>query len=207
MNNVFDVCPWSRCISLDTSTDRRLATKKEFEKKNLKTPTFFIVKRDNANPGRGCYMSHLKCMKKALKADQSYALVFEDDVRIRHIRTEVWEEISVFIASHPFDILLLGWCTGDGYRKNMCTRSDKVWGYDYVYKTKCLCTHAVVYSKQFMEHFTEHHAEYPGYEIDDVFAELPGVDVFIVRPALFDQRGDPSTIDDESIERVFKPGM
>lgn len=203
MDELLSVCPWSRCISLKTSGDRRRDTREEFTRNNVPSPIFHVVARDNENPGRGCYMSHLNCMKKALAANQPHALVFEDDVTINKVPKKVWREAALFVASHPFDILLLGWCTGDGYRSNMCTRSEKVFGYDHVYKTKCLCLHAVVYSKQFMEYFTEHHAEYPGYEIDDVFVELPGVDMYIIRPELFDQRGVPSTIDDANVERVF----
>jgi hypothetical protein len=192
-----------RCISLRTSTDRQKDTVKEFRKHGIDPLPFHKVDRDNENPGRGCYMSHFECMTQALAADQPHALVFEDDVVFHDVSGTVWKEIAAFIKNHPFDILLLGWCKGGGYRKGMCSKSDRVPGYKHVYRSKCLCTHAVVYSRAFMEYFTKHHAKYPGYEIDDVFAELPNVDMYIVSPELFDQRDVDSTIDDDSVERVF----
>lgn len=149
-------------------------------------------------------MSHLKCMKRALDAGQSHALVFEDDVSFRNVPQRVWDDAARFIASHPFDVLLLGWCTGDGYRPNMCRRTKQVPGYKHIYETKCLCTHAVVYSKTFMEFFVQEYSNYPGYEIDDVFTDIPGLEMFMVSPALFDQRDVESTIDDPHIERVFQ---
>lgn len=204
MEDLFEVIPWSRCISVQTSADRRQDTRKEFAKKGLKNPTFLVVQRDNENPGRGCYMSHLACMKKALRENQPCALVMEDDAVFEKVPRAAWQEAAHFIATQPFDILLLGWCKGSGYRKGMCLKSTKVTGYSYIYKTKCLCTHAVVYSKAFMDYFVTNHSEYPGYEIDDVFAELPAVDVYIVSPMLFGQRDVPSVIDDPNVERAFE---
>lgn len=202
MQSLFDACPWSRCISIKESEDRRTAFRTQFEKRGMRPPTCLLVKRDDENPGRGCYTSHLECMRRALRNNQSHALVFEDDIEFAKVPRAVWEDAARFVVSHPFDVLLLGWCTGDGYRKNMCLRSDKVQGYSYLYKTKCLCTHAIVYSKAFMQDFVKNHSTYPGYEFDDVLTELP-IDMYIVSPELFGQSDAPSTIDDPNMERQF----
>jgi GR25 family glycosyltransferase involved in LPS biosynthesis len=144
-------------------------------------------------------------MKDALASGQQHALVFEDDVSINAVPPEVWRDATAFIKTHPFDIVLLGWGDGDGYRPKLCSRSNNVFGYRHVHMTKCLCTHAVVYSRRFMEYFTKHHATYPGYEIDDFFVDLPNIAMFIIRPEIFDQRDVESTIDDATVERVFFP--
>ena len=202
MNALFEACPWSRCISLRESSDRRKDTREEFARRG-QTVTFHVVQRDNDNPGRGCYSSHYNCMVKALKANQPRALVVEDDVEFAKAPRAAWEDAARFLETESFDILLLGWCTGD-YRANMCTRTPKtrVPGFAHVYATKGLCTHAVVYSKKFMERFVKNHEKYPGYEIDDVFVDMD-LEMYIVAPLLFDQRPVESTIDDATVERVY----
>jgi hypothetical protein len=197
---------WSRCISLRESAERRQDTRKEFARHNAAT-TFFVVDRDNENPGRGCYTSHYKCMQKALRAGVPHALVFEDDVEFEDDAPQrAWEEAAQFVRAVPFDILLLGWCEGSGYRQNICSTkaADRVVGFQHIFKTKCLCSHAIVYSRKFMERFVRDHAEYPGYEMDDVFVDMK-LDMYMVSPMLFDQRDVESTIDDPNIERVFIP--
>lgn len=202
-------CPMQLCITLRESSARRALIRREFRRHT--PPRFVVVDRDHEDPGRGCYASHVACMRLALGQGASAALVFEDDVRFADasgVPPEAWTEAAEFVRTRPFDILLLGWGDGDCYREDACEALRDVPGFAYVKEGRRLCAHAVVYSRDFMHRFVERHDArgYPGFEIDDQFVVWPGVRMFVLEPELFVQAGDlPSTIDDESVPRVYFP--
>ena len=201
-------CPLQLCISLDTAGDRQAHFKKEFQRNGWpKTPEFCIVKRDHENPGRGCYTSHLTCMKKGLEAKVPWLLVFEDDITFeKKTKPEVWKEVTQFMKTNKeWDIILLGHCTGD-YRKETetCPLLKNVPNYKYISKAKCLCTHAILYSKKFMQRMVTDYPEYVGYEIDDFYAVgMQNLNMYVVQQVFGQSDKFESTIDDDSVERQY----
>jgi hypothetical protein len=156
-------------------------------------------------------MSHVHVMRSALNAGAPHALVFEDDAVFgaeginNH---EAWQEAARFIKSHTdWDILLLGWGDGGCYRSRACKTASAVPGYTHILSARRLLTHAVVYSKRFMERMVRQHAEYPGFEIDDFFVAVNPLAMYIVDPELVEQRDLPSTIETGGHERdIWAPG-
>lgn len=203
-----DLFPWSRVISLHGQTFRQENVRQQFTSHGWRVPEFYMSYRDNDNPGRGCYMSHVGCMKMALEQGAPYALVFEDDVvfsstvtdsDIRNIERELEKTLK---NKGEWDIILLGYCGSD--YNDACTRFDTYKDMRHIKKSKCMCLHAVVYNTPFMERFVKNHSVYPGYEIDDImFYSIPDLKMLVIKPQLFLQNLQlPSTITDKNIPRM-----
>lgn len=199
-------CVTQLCISLRDSGDRRSV----FAKSVLPTfprTRFVLVDRDNLNPGRGCYDSHVRCMRIALEEGGKQALVFEDDATYAEdIRDDAWNEVARFLdSSIEFDVLLLGWGDGSCYREKTCAPLQEIDGYRQIKRGKRLCTHAIIYSREFMRKFIDRHDRhgFPGYELDDFLVSIPGIRMYVVEPEIFTQHDFPSTIDDPKIQRVY----
>ena len=199
LNQLF---PWKSCISLRHTPNRTIEARKEFDMHNIKNVTFYIADK-STNPIEGCYLSHLNIMKQALMDNVEYALVFEDDVKfndnLKNL-SNIIGEIKHFVAHNEFDILYLGWCAGyESYFFNCIRKSNKLPNYKYIYNCNCACTHALVYSKKFMQMFVKEYGEfnYGPWEghIDQVFLKIPNIKMFMVVPTLFDQKWCFSVMD------------
>jgi GR25 family glycosyltransferase involved in LPS biosynthesis len=199
LNKLF---PWKSCISLRHTPHRTIEARKEFDTHGVTNVTFYIADKSD-NPIEGCYMSHLNVMKQALMDNVDYALVFEDDVKfndnLKNIDA-IMKEIKHFISNNKFDIFYLGWCAGyDSYFFNCIRKSTKLPNYSYIYNCHCACTHALVYSKDFMQRFVRDYGEfnYGPWEghIDQVFLKIPDIKMFMVVPTIFDQKWCFSVMD------------
>lgn len=202
MQKLHKVLPWKMCITLRTTPERTEGARREFEALGWNVP-FHVAERDDENPGRGCYTSHLHVMKQALKDGARHALVFEDDARIvenSNARDAIAQRIVRFMRSKAsWDILLLGHCGSD--YNDRCTKFRRVM--PGISKSDCLCTHAVVYNRPFMRRFVNFHSSYPGYEIDDYMNDIDA-EVVVAMPELFVQDSAlESTIDDPKVERNY----
>lgn len=72
--------PFIGCINLIERQDRYLNSVQEFKKGNFLNKIHFLRVHKHPKGGRhGCFDSHLKMYKLALKKKAPYALIFEDD--------------------------------------------------------------------------------------------------------------------------------
>ena len=188
---------WKSCITLRHTPLRTLEAQREFADNGFHNVTFYIADK-SSNPIEGCYNSHLNVMKQALMDGVEYALVFEDDVKFVKDNPKlqaIQREIKQFITTTPFDIMYLGWCAGyESFYYNCVRKSTKLPGYDFIYKSNCACTHAVIYSREFMQRFVDEYSEFSGH-IDQVFLKIPNIRMYMVVPTLFDQKWCFSTMD------------
>lgn len=77
------------CITLDSRPDRMEAAKQQFAAVGLNDRIeFFLVTKDDADPARGIYQSHLCCLSQGLATGARQILVFEDDVVFRGFSKE-----------------------------------------------------------------------------------------------------------------------
>lgn len=68
------------CISVETATERRqLFGSRMPELVNSPIFEWYIVKRDDENPQRGCYTSHQTLINNANLDGLSRIMIFEDD--------------------------------------------------------------------------------------------------------------------------------
>lgn len=200
--------PSKICITLRESPERTAAARKQFDARGWQVP-FFVAERDQSDPGRGCFNSHVACMKRALANPRvHYALVLEDDVSFERApsKTELRHLKKLLRAPDTWDCIMLGWCGAD-YAPKQCLSFKSVAGLPSLYTSDCRCTHAIVYSRQFMRRFVETYPVYPNLEIDDVFFEMrPHLRQVAFKPPLFGQDAElTSTIDDPNIERKVEP--
>jgi len=66
-------------INLKERNDKRIYIEEEFKKRNIKF-NFFSAERHN-DPKRGCLESHLNVIKNAIKNNEKYLLIMEDDCK------------------------------------------------------------------------------------------------------------------------------
>lgn len=199
MEGLDKVFPWKMCITL-RNYDNRIAHAVNTCAKVNWSVQMYVAERDKENTMRGCYMSHVNVMKKALAANVPYALVLEDDIdfptNIPNIEEKV-REIDAFVKNEPFDILLIGWCpcsgSDDSFCKNLCVTTRKPYKhYKHIDEGTCWCTHAIVYSRDFMNMFVSQYGDYDlvKEEIDEQFLKIPGVRMFMMKEPLVEQNRD-----------------
>ncbi len=106
------------CITLDSRPDRMIAAKRQFAAVGLEDRIeFLIVTRDEEDPERGIYQSHLRCLSLGLEAGARQILVFEDDVFFRDFSEERLHQACRFLqATGAWDIFFLG-CLSNGSRR------------------------------------------------------------------------------------------
>jgi GR25 family glycosyltransferase involved in LPS biosynthesis len=93
------------CINLEERTDRFNDVNKEFKKVGLNV-NFHRPKKDPRGGMVGCFLSHVHCMKQALKENKN-VLIFEDDVYF----TDDWASKlpdAINIYKSEWDVIRLG---------------------------------------------------------------------------------------------------
>lgn len=137
------------CISLAHRTDRREEAMRQFAAVGLAGKVeFLVVEKDSDDPERGCYNSHLTCLRKGLEAGAELILVFEDDIFFSGFSPEKLAGASDFCRSHRrFQILFLGCLVRGSRRTNYHGIRNISYG--------CM-THAYVIPRRFAEVLVRH---------------------------------------------------
>lgn len=95
------------CISLKNRQDRREILKKEFRESRLLIE-FIIVEPDLENPERGCFDSHIKCARLAIKRGYRNVLILEDDATLLAFSPRKISRMNDFIEERSPQLLYLG---------------------------------------------------------------------------------------------------
>jgi hypothetical protein len=99
------------CISVRERTDRRDEARKQFEKVGLLGRVeFVIVEKASANSEQGIYESHIKCLKKGIRAGADNIMIFEDDVVFERFSVGNLERVIDFLSSHDHWNAILWGC-------------------------------------------------------------------------------------------------
>jgi hypothetical protein len=106
------------CITLDSRPDRMREAKNQFALAGLdQRVEFIVVIKDEENPERGIYQSHLRCLALGLEAGAQHILVFEDDVFFRGCSEERLHQACGFLQKTGiWDAFFLG-CLTSGSRR------------------------------------------------------------------------------------------
>jgi len=101
-------------INLKERTDRRAAVEKEFEKLGWTEFQFFpAIKFDDAGGfkstgWRGCFSSHLECLREARRHNFKNVLIFEDDITLSSSVPRLTPGIIATLRNLDWDILYFG---------------------------------------------------------------------------------------------------
>ncbi|WP_219094707.1 glycosyltransferase family 25 protein [Pseudomonas sp. UMAB-40] len=147
------------CISLQKRTDRRVLLNREFEGSGL-TIEFVIVDRDDENPERGCFESHVRCAKLALQRNYRRVLILEDDATLVSFNQSQVKQMNAFMNLREPELLYLGANLG------------KVWltWKRGIARVRAKGTHAYILSNRGCRHLLGH-APYAGIAIDNVYSK------------------------------------
>ena len=132
------------CISIAERTDRREEAKRQFAKVGLEGKVeFVIVRKHPLNQEQGIYESHLLCLRKAIEAEASHLLIFEDDILFTGFNPEsLREALKALAAVGEWDLFFLG-C--------LVSRSQKTENPNLLQIRYCALTHAYGMSRAFAE--------------------------------------------------------
>jgi GR25 family glycosyltransferase involved in LPS biosynthesis len=117
-------------INLEERTDRRKSVEREFQKLGWTEYKFFPAFRFDDAAGfelpslRGCFTSHLECLRLAQKQQLANILIFEDDIALSSSIRQLTPTIIETIHRLDWDFLYFGHeLTGDIGRANSKTSS------------------------------------------------------------------------------------
>lgn len=147
------------CISLIERTDRRELLVREFEGSGLNIE-FMTVERDNENPERGCFDSHIKCARLALERNYRRVLILEDDATLLPFEPRQVQQMNSFMNRRDPELFYLGANLG------------KVWltwtlG---IARVRTKGTHAYILSNKGCQHLLSY-SPYSGTAIDKVYSK------------------------------------
>lgn len=136
------------CISLNSRPDRMQAAARQFVAVGLEDQVeFLIVAKDDEDPERGIYHSHLHCLAKGLEAGARHILVFEDDVFFRGFSAERLGAACRFLAeTGRWNAFFLG-CLTTGSRRTPHEGVVQI-------KYRCL-SHAYALSRPYAERIVQ----------------------------------------------------
>ena len=105
------------CITLASRPDRREAARRQFAAVGLEDRVEFLVAvKDEEEPERGIFFSHLHCLSTGLAAGARHILVFEDDILFRRFSAQRLRDACRFLqTSGRWDAFFLG-CLVNGSR-------------------------------------------------------------------------------------------
>jgi glycosyl transferase family 25 len=132
------------CINLFSRNDKYEQMKNLFLKYNIPVK-FHRVHKDNENPTRGCFNSHLSVMKEAYNKDCKNVLIFEDDINFNYYSIEKLNRCINFMSNNYYELFFLGSFPDI---KNFSVTET---GYNNIYKMNSMCGHAYVVSRNYME--------------------------------------------------------
>lgn len=162
------------CISLAHRTDRRQEAKRQFEAVGLSDRVAFLTaEKDSEDPERGCYESHMACLRRGLEEGAELIAVFEDDILFNRFSPERLNRAVSFCRRHGrFHMLFLGCLV----RSSRRTDYPGIRGISY----RCL-THAYVVHRRFAEVLVSRPWQNVAY--DDFLRSFPQGEMYALCPA------------------------
>lgn len=183
-----------RCINLVSRDDRYDDSQKVFNSLGIPVD-FFRVKRHPTNGSQGAFESHIKVIKEAYDSGANNVLIFEDDITVvTHYKPEyVQQAIDFMSQDNNWDLVYLG--SIPQIQKYKSTRTE----YEGIYKTRAICAHAYVLSRQGMEKMKD--LEWEGHTIDFYMMKFLH-EAYSLYPSVFVQGLSDSDISDNWWERL-----
>lgn len=162
------------CISLAHRADRRVEAKRQFAAVGLSGRVeFLIVEKDSEDPERGCYESHMTCLRRGIEAGAALIAVFEDDILFSGFTPDRLNRAASFCRRHQrFQVLFLG-CLVKGSRRTEYTGIRHV-------AYSCLA-HAYVVPRRFAEVLVHHPWRNIAY--DDFLRSFPQEEFYALCPS------------------------
>lgn len=150
-----------RCINLVTSDTKYNKSNKIFDKYGINVDYLRILKNQESKV-RGCYESHLQCIKESYNKGDAYCLIFEDDIvdNSSGLTQEKLSHVIDFIKNNDIDLFFLG-CSHELYTKKITKASP------FILKGSSDSKHAYVISRNFMKYMIKQ--EYRGLSIDEIY--------------------------------------
>jgi GR25 family glycosyltransferase involved in LPS biosynthesis len=193
------------CLNVKERKDRRKQAKKHFDKIGVDVD-FFIVKKDDGNPVRGCRTSHIAMLEQARERGYKAILILEDDC----ILNATLDAIPQQMPDEWSMLYLGGTVTGchshekdfpSSKEDNADTGYPK--GRNWVRLRGCLTTHAYIVHEQMYE-FLINSLKHTDKPVDVFYAdEVHDVDGFppawILNPPLASQRTGYSDIEQKNL--------
>lgn len=181
------------CICLQERNDRYEASQIEFKKVGLdNTIKYHRPVRDSRGGRIGCWLSHLYCMETSYRnnPNQSYILIFEDDVRF----CDNWKQqiplVQKFLENEPeWDFFRLG-CRYDILYRESKT-SPNIW------MGQSTALHAYFINMKYVEKLLNqesfYHPENTEHHIDTYVHDDPNLRDYFLLDAMCDQNMDLGT--------------
>ena len=214
LNGLPDYIDGCFCINVKERKDRLKKAKKHFVKRNVPVE-YVVVKRNNANPAKGCLTSHLELVKLAKQRGWKNMLVFEDDCILS---TSVKQGLPTTLPP-LYGILFLGgniqgvhqhefdYPSSEQDSKNIGTASNPNW----VRLSGCLTTHAYIMSCDIFDHVIDTLERY-NKQVDVYFSseivakgtpngKLPPS--YVLNPPIATQRDDYSDIEKKVVNYKY----
>lgn len=162
------------CISMAHRADRRAEAQRQFAAVGLSGRVeFLVVEKDPADPERGCYESHMACLRRGLGAGAELIGVFEDDICFSRFSPGRLNQAVSFCRRHErFQVLFLGCMVGKSRR----TDYPGIRGVSY----RCL-THAYVVHRKFAEVLVSRPWQHVAY--DDFLRSFPQGEMYALSPS------------------------
>lgn len=147
------------CISIHDREDRRELIRQEFSDLDHEIE-FILVERDQENPERGCFNSHIKCAKLALERNYNRILILEDDATFIKPSSKQLRWTNSFLNVRNPELLYLGGVLG------------RMWMIPFPHIVRCRLTgtHAYILSKKACEKFIQQ--TYSGIAIDSFYCKF-----------------------------------
>jgi hypothetical protein len=131
-----------RCINLYSREDRYNHCKELFAKYNIPV-NWYRTERHPTDPIRGCFESHVNCIKESYEKGHRNVLIFEDDIIIDD---EKWEEglseCINFMKTHSYDVFFLG-C----FPTILSPFTETIHITGNIYKVNACCTHGLLFQE------------------------------------------------------------
>lgn len=140
--SVWDFFDRIYCITLASRADRMEEARAQFAAVGLEQRVeFLVVAKDQEDPVRGIFLSHQRCLARALEAGGQHILVFEDDILFRRFKAKQLAAACDFLGqSADWQAFFLG-CLTSGSRPTPSAAVDQV-------RYRCL-SHAYAVSRAF----------------------------------------------------------
>ena len=162
------------CISLTEREDRRAAATAQFEAVGLSGRVeFVVVDKHPTDCERGCYESHMACMRKGLAEGAERILIFEDDIVFDRFSSETLSRGIDFCLRHTKWHMLFFGCMVKASRP---TRFPSIRNITY----RSL-THAYAVHRRFAEVLVAHPWQQIPY--DDFLRDLKNREMYVLCPS------------------------
>ncbi len=171
------------CISLTERADRRAEATAQFARVGLaERVQFVVVDKDPAGAEKGCYESHLQCLRLGLAAGAERILIFEDDIVFSRFSPGLLQQAVDFCSRHSrWHVLFFG-CMVRGSRRTAYSVIRQV-----QYRS---LTHAYAVPRHFAQVLVRHPWSDVAY--DDLLRDLHDCEMYAICPSFAFQSNSPS---------------